>query len=77
MEDLSKNQKIISFVFQIIAALILAMASFGKFTNQELSIYIFKFLGIEESRLIIATIEGLAAFLLLTKFKMIMVEQCL
>ena len=67
MKELTTTQKVTSFVFQLISALILAKASYAKFTGNEMSISIFSSLGMEETRLIIATLEGIGALLLVTK----------
>ena len=64
----SKSSKIIlSWVFQIVAAIILAKAAYSKFTGSEMSVSMFQALGIDQTRLIIAAIEAIAALLLLTK----------
>lgn len=58
---------VLSYVFQFLAAVILFYAAYQKLVGSKASIYIFESLGIGESRMLIATIEGLAAILLLTK----------
>ena len=67
MRKLSTRQKNISYLFQTLSALILAKASYEKFTSSEMSVSIFRELGMDETRLIIATIVGIAALLLVTK----------
>jgi len=67
MVDLSRKEKSVSYFFQVIAAFILLKATYAKFSDYETSVKIFQTLGIEETRLIIATIEGMAAFLLMSK----------
>lgn len=66
-EQPSALQTRISWVFQLIAALILGNASIQKFLGVEMSVYVFKALDIEGTRLVIGAIEGVAALLLLTK----------
>ena len=67
MKKLSiKQKKIICYSFQLIAGLILAKASYDKFSGQEMTLIIFKSLSIEKTRLVIATVEGLASFLLIS-----------
>ena len=68
MKNLSKNQLIISIVFQVVAAIILALAAFAKFNREPMAVYIFDTLGIPGSMLIIAIIEGLTALMLLTRW---------
>ena len=68
MIDFNNKLRLLSWVFQAIAALILGMAAFGKFSNSDISLYIFKELKIEDTRIIIAALEGLSSILLLTKF---------
>lgn len=67
MGHLNKAEKLISIVFQIIAALILANAAFGKFSGNEMSVHVFHELNILETRIVIGIIEVLAALLLLSK----------
>jgi len=67
MTTLTTKEKTISWIFQIIAAIILGSAGFSKLSGNEMSAFVFSELGIEETRLIIGVIETLAAFLLITK----------
>ena len=57
----------ISWICQILAALILAMAAWGKITGAEMSVFIFATLNMEPGgRIIIGMLEALAAVMLLT-----------
>ena len=66
MKNLSKNQKFISLFFQVVSAFILGMASMAKFTHKPMAVEVFESLGIPETMLIIATVEAIAAILLLS-----------
>ncbi len=64
---LEQKTPLFSWVFQIIAAGILAMAAWGKITGAEMSVFVFTSLGMEPTgRIIIGMIEGLAALMLIT-----------
>ena len=66
-ETIAKMTLVFSWVFQILAAAILAMAAIGKITGAEMSVYIFTSLEMEPTgRIIIAMLESLAAIMLLT-----------
>ncbi len=67
-KDISSKEVVVSWICQIIIAVVLAKASLSKFMDDEMTILVFKTLkGMESTRFVIATIEALAAFLLLTK----------
>lgn len=67
MNGLSSGQKAISWILQLVAAMILAKASYGKFTGAEMSLFIFEQLDMGAGgRYLIALIEALAALMLLT-----------
>ena len=58
---------VVSWVFQILAAVILAMTAVGKITGAEMAVYIFSSLEMEPAgRIIIGMLESLAAIMLLT-----------
>jgi len=67
MNHLSQKEVYLSWVFQIIAAIILGMTAFAKLTGNEMSIYVFEQLQIGGTRMIIGVIEALAALLLISK----------
>ena len=67
MNNLSSAQKVMSWIFQLIGAGILAMASFGKFRGDEVSQFIFAQTGMGVAgSYVIGIVEGFAALLLLT-----------
>ena len=64
--ELAKNQAIISWIMQVIAAVILLQTLFFKFTGAEESVYIFTTLGLEPwGRIGSGIVELVAAVLLL------------
>ena len=66
MNGLSRNQKIVSWILQAVAAFILARAAYGKFTGMEMSLFVFERLEMGTSgRFTIGLIEAFAALLLL------------
>lgn len=62
---LSKKENIVSWVFQVVAALILLQTLFFKFTGAEESVYIFTTLGVEPWGRIATGLAELAASILL------------
>lgn len=67
MNGLSVRQKIVSWILQVIAALILAHAAYGKFTGTETVVFLFEQLGMGTSgRFLIGLIEAFAVLMLLT-----------
>jgi hypothetical protein len=67
MNDLSRIQKVVSWILQVIAALILARAAYGKFIGAEMSLFIFEQLSMGTSgRFTIGLIEAFSALMLLT-----------
>ena len=67
MNGLSAGQKTVSWIFQLIAAAILAKASYGKFTGAEMSLFIFDQIEMGAAgRYIIGIVEAFSALLLLT-----------
>ena len=62
---LSKKENIVSWVFQVVAALILLQSLFFKFTGAEESIYLFEQLGVEPWGRIATGLAELAAGILL------------
>jgi hypothetical protein len=66
-EKLTTKEKIISWIFQIIAAAILALAAYGKFTGEEFGTIVFERIKMGAAgKNLIGVIESLAVFLLLT-----------
>ena len=64
--ELSRNQSIVSWVLQIVVAVILFQTLFFKFTAAEESVYIFRTLGMEPwGRIGSGVVELIAAILLL------------
>ena len=67
MNSLTTKEKIISYIFQIIAATILGLAAYGKFSGQEIGSMVFERIKMgENGKYLIGVIESLAASLLLT-----------
>lgn len=67
MEEPSTKMKMISWLFQIVAAMILAKAAYGKFLALESSVYVFNALDMgASSRILIGVIESISTILLLT-----------
>lgn len=66
-DPIDKRMQVISWGFQIVAAVILAIAAWGKITGAESSVFVFSSLKMEPSgRIIIGIIESLAALMLIT-----------
>lgn len=64
---MSKKRTLLSWFFQIIAAVILGQASYGKLIGNEMSVVVFELLRMgDEGRILIGMIEGVATLLLLT-----------
>ncbi len=67
MDELTTREKSISWIFQIIAAAILAMAAYGKFTGEEFGTIVFERIKMGQyGKNLIGVIESTAVFLLLT-----------
>lgn len=67
IQPLSPTARAISWMCQIVAAIILGYAALLKFSGSPTSIYVFRELGIEGTMLVIAVIEAISAVLLLTR----------
>ena len=68
MKKITPSQ-IVTFVCQITIIIILGFATWSKFYGEDIGFFIFESLGIPETRLFIATLEGIAViFLLIPSF---------
>lgn len=66
MKNLSRNQKVISWVFQIAIAVILVWMGYLKVSGNEVSVFMFNELGIPGTRVIIGIIEIFTALFLIS-----------
>ena len=65
--SIGQREKVVSWIFQVAAAVILAWASYGKFLETEMNVYVFNVLEMGDSgRILVGIIEALAAIMLLT-----------